>query len=78
VNPHFGEQKVGGGGRITGKLRWTCYSKQMTCSGIDEFTKGYQFTTLLAWGLCGFPQPEYVELKTLTVSKSIHPSSIIF
>jgi len=52
-------------------------SKQMTCSGINKFRKGYQFTTLLAWGFCRLPQPEYVEFKTLTVSKSIHPSPII-
>ena len=52
-------------------------SKQMTCSGINEFTKAYQFTALLAWGFCGFPQPKYVEFKRLTVSKSTHTSPII-
>jgi hypothetical protein len=52
-------------------------SKQMTCSGINEFTKGYQFTALLAWGFCGFPQSEYVVFETVTVSKSTQPSPII-
>ena len=77
--PTSGEQKVGGGGGYRkGEMNeHVSDSKQMTCSGINKFRKGYQFTTLLAWGFCRLPQPEYVEFKTLTVSKSIHPSPII-
>jgi hypothetical protein len=59
--------------------RWDAWAGywQMTYSGINEFKKCYQFTTVLAWGFRGFPNlnmwSSYVEF-SLTVSKSVHPS----
>jgi hypothetical protein len=73
MNPHLENKKCVGGYRKGEMNGHVIDSEQMTCSSINELTKGYQFT-FLARGFCGFPQPEYVEFKTVTVSKSIHPS----
>jgi hypothetical protein len=68
------ENKKWGGGYRKGEMNERVSdSTQMTCSAINEFTKGSNLQLCSLGDFAG----EYVEFKTSTVSKFIHPSPII-